>query len=90
MGEYKRNLERIQRIAEAKGLVLNSDNGRVEKVVGLMTENFEAVGEFICPCKQKNRPPIKGADILCPCPEMDGEIEKEGHCYCMLFFKHSE
>jgi ferredoxin-thioredoxin reductase catalytic subunit len=64
---------------------LNPDPERVKKVVGLMTANFEAVGEYICPCKQQNKPPVKGADTLCPCPEMGMEIEESGHCFCRLF-----
>lgn len=89
MTEYEKNLQRLQKIAQEQGLALNPDQERVEKVVGLMTANFEAVGEYICPCKQKSKPPVKGADILCPCPEMAEEIEKSGHCFCRLFFSPS-
>ena len=86
MTAYNKNLRRIQVIAKEKKLILNPDPARVQKVVGLMTENFEAVGEYICPCNQKNKPPIKGRDILCPCPDMMDEVAKDGHCFCRLFF----
>ncbi|MBN1590696.1 MAG: hypothetical protein JW888_14375 [Pirellulales bacterium] len=86
MSEYDKNLARLQTIANEEQLVLNPDEARVQKVVGLMTENFAAVGEYVCPCKQKNKPPLKGVDTLCPCPELMKEIAEEGHCFCRLFF----
>jgi ferredoxin-thioredoxin reductase catalytic subunit len=24
---------------------------------------------------------------VCPCPDVDEEIAKDGHCHCWLFFK---
>ena len=87
MGAYEENVSRLEAIAEKKGLMLNPDRERVAKVVGLMTENYQAIGEYVCPCKQKNKPPVKGQDTLCPCPEMDKEIDESGNCHCRLFFK---
>ena len=87
MKEYDENLQRLTAFADEQGLVLNPDKARVEKVVGLMTENFSAVGEYVCPCKQTNKPPVKGTDTLCPCPEIWDEVANEGHCFCRLFFK---
>ncbi|MBN1911388.1 MAG: hypothetical protein JW818_16715 [Pirellulales bacterium] len=87
MEAYDENLRRLQAVAEKEGLILNPDQERVQKVVGLMTENFTAVGEYVCPCKQQHKPPVKGADTLCPCPEMMDEVAQEGHCFCRLFFK---
>ncbi len=89
MGEYIKNLQRIKDFAKENSLVLNPDEARVDKVVTLMTENFKAVGEYICPCKQTNKPPFAGVDTLCPCSEIMDEIEKDGHCFCRLFFKPS-
>ena len=86
MSEYERNLKRLRAIASEKRLVLNPDETRVQKVVGLMTDNFTSIGEYVCPCKQKHKPPVKGQDTLCPCPEMKDEVSKDGHCFCRLFF----
>jgi len=86
MTEYDKNLTRLQDIARAKELVLNPDEARVQMVASRMVNNFEAIGEYVCPCKQKNHPPVKGKDILCPCPEMAKEINENGHCFCRLFF----
>jgi ferredoxin-thioredoxin reductase catalytic subunit len=83
---YTRNLERLQSMASKNGLMLNPDPERVKKVVGLMADNYDAVGEWICPCKQQHKPPERGKDKTCPCPEWLEEIERDGQCYCRLFF----
>ena len=83
---YDTNLKRLLAVAREQGLVLNPDPARVNKVVGLMTNNFVAVGEYICPCKQEHKPAQKGLDKVCPCPEWLEEIARDGHCFCRLFF----
>ncbi len=84
---YEVNLKRLNAIARDRGLILNPDPARVEKVVGLMTENFLAAGEYICPCKQQHKPAQKGMDKTCPCPEWLEEIARDGQCFCRLFLK---
>ncbi|MBP7937597.1 MAG: ferredoxin:thioredoxin reductase [Phycisphaerae bacterium] len=83
---YEQNLRRLSDAAAKHGLVLNPDEARVQKVVGLMAENYDAVGEWVCPCKQQHKPAQKGMDKICPCPEWLDEIAKDGHCFCRLFF----
>jgi len=83
---YATNLKRLNTIAHERGLVLNPDAARVNKVVGMMAENFLAVGEYVCPCEQQHKPPQKGLDKTCPCPEWIDEIARDGNCYCRLFF----
>lgn len=83
---YNKNLLRLTEIATATGVILNSDQQRVEKVVGLMANNYDLVGEWVCPCKQSVKPAQKGKDVECPCPEWLDEINKMGHCHCKLFF----
>lgn len=83
---YEQNLNRLKGIAESNGLILNPDQQRVEKVVGLMATNYEITEEWICPCKQTVKPAEKGKDIVCPCPEWQDEIEDLGHCHCKLFY----
>ena len=86
MGEYAKNFQRLRDFAKKHGLTLNPDEARVDKIVTLMTENYKATGEYICPCKQTTRPPVAGVDTLCPCPEVLDEIEKDGHCHCRVFY----
>ena len=72
-------------IARKSDIVLTPDVSRVEKVIGLMTENMIKGGKRFCPCKQSH-PLDTDKDVLCPCPTWKEEIVKEGHCFCRLFF----
>jgi ferredoxin-thioredoxin reductase catalytic subunit len=80
------NLKRLTEIASKNKYILNPDTARINKVVGLMTNNFVATGEYFCPCKQQNKPPVKGKDTICPCREWHDEIARDGYCHCKLFF----
>jgi len=82
---YLRTLERALKFATERGYVLNPDNERVEKVIGLMTMNHSAAGDFFCPCKQSH-PLDTVKDVVCPCPELSEEVAAEGCCFCRLFF----
>jgi ferredoxin-thioredoxin reductase catalytic subunit len=84
--KYKAALRRIKTIAAKHGCVLNSDKERVEKVIGLMTENYVAAGKYYCPCKQSD-PLDADKDVVCPCPEWKEEVAKNGHCFCRLFYE---
>ena len=84
---YEENIERVKKIADTKGLHLNTDNERIKKVIGLMTENYNSFGAQYCPCKQINDIPELGKDPVCPCPEMDEEIKENGCCRCRVFYK---
>lgn len=87
---YGRNIERLRRLAGENGLVLNPDRARVEKVAGLMADNHDLVGEWVCPCKQENRPAVRGVDKTCPCPEWLDEVRLDGCCGCRLFYSPGE
>ncbi|MCK7508497.1 MAG: hypothetical protein MZV70_33560 [Desulfobacterales bacterium] len=56
------------------GYVLNIDGERLEKVVGLMTENLALTGKRFCPRKQSH-PLDPDRDVVCPCPEWKSETE---------------
>jgi len=83
---YNANLSRLQRVAQSKGFDLNPDPKRVKKVVGLMTQNYNEHGSYYCPCKQ-SEPLDPEKDVCCPCPAADAEVQKDGCCFCRLFFK---
>jgi ferredoxin-thioredoxin reductase catalytic subunit len=82
---YNDNLKRVKGIAEQHGYILNPDEKRIRKVVGLMTINKSEFGKYYCPCKQSH-PLDPGKDFLCPCSEMTDETSKDGHCFCKLFY----
>ena len=83
---YDTNLARLEQVAQDMGLTLNPDRAWVQKVVEPMTVNFEKHGDYFCPCKQQNDPPVKGTDPVCPCPDIQDEIARAGHCLGRLFF----
>jgi ferredoxin-thioredoxin reductase catalytic subunit len=87
--EYKAILDEMARLASQKGYILNKDEERVRKVVGLMTENFVNAGKYYCPCKQSH-PLDPSKDAVCSCPPWEEEIAKDGHCFCRLFFKKED
>lgn len=84
--EYGILLGELTGIARAAGFALNSDAERLDKVVGLMTENLVATGRRYCPCKQSH-PLDTVKDPVCPCFEWKEEIGRDGNCFCRLFFE---
>jgi ferredoxin-thioredoxin reductase catalytic subunit len=84
--EYRSLMDDVMALARQNGYVLNPDKKRVEKVVGLMTENLVASGKTFCPCKQSH-PLDPAKDVTCPCPEWKADIERDGHCFCRLFYR---
>jgi ferredoxin-thioredoxin reductase catalytic chain len=85
MVDISLNRQRLSAIAQERGLRLTKDEKRIEKVAGLMTENYLSCGEWVCPCKQNHQPPVSGKDITCPCPTLMEEIAAKGTCHCRLF-----
>jgi len=83
--EYGKTLNHAEEIIGKAGCTINPDDQRVQKVVGLMTMNFTAAGKYYCPCKQSH-PLDTEKDVICPCPEMEAEIDADGFCFCKLFF----
>ncbi len=87
--KYNKNIERIEKLAESQGFILNPDEERLKKVVGLMTMSFNEFGKYYCPCKQSH-PLDPDKDLLCPCAELEDEVTKDGHCFCKLFYSKQE
>jgi len=83
---YEKNLTRVRTIASKKGYILNPDEERMQKVVGLMTMNYNEFSKYYCPCKQSH-PLNPQKDVLCPCSVLDEEVKKDGHCFCRLFYR---
>ena len=84
--EYNLTLRKAEKIAAEKGFQLNADGERVQKVIGLMAMNYTETGSCYCPCKQSH-PLDTEKDVICPCPELQEEVETDGHCFCKLFYK---
>ena len=72
-------------IAASGARTLNPDMERQEKVLGLMTMNRQATGTTFCPCRQSH-PLDPDHDVVCPCPELEEDVARDGHCFCRLFY----
>jgi ferredoxin-thioredoxin reductase catalytic subunit len=82
--DCQRNCERLKKIADKKGFIFNPNQDWVEQIIRLMTKNKEQYGKYYCPCKQHHPVDVQ-TDVVCPCPTMVEEIERDGFCHCRLF-----
>jgi ferredoxin-thioredoxin reductase catalytic subunit len=73
--------------AQEVGIKLNPNNQVVEGVVKGLFKNKETKGEFYCPCRVTSGNKEKDEELVCPCVFHRGEIELQGNCRCLLFFK---
>jgi len=84
--DCQRNYQRLRKIAGDKGYIFNPNRDWVEQTIRLMTGNMKERGEYYCPCKQ-HHPIDPESDVVCPCPTLDDEVGRDGHCHCRLFCK---
>jgi thioredoxin len=73
--------------AEKKGIKLNPDRKVVEGLMKGLLENEKKYGARYCPCRRVTEDFQEDRDKICPCKWYEGEIERDGHCYCNLFYK---
>jgi ferredoxin-thioredoxin reductase catalytic chain len=81
-----KNFQRLVRLAEKKGYLLNPNKDWVDQVIRLMTNNYDVYGKYYCPCKQHFPVDIE-SDVVCPCPALDSEVDEDGFCHCRLFYR---
>lgn len=73
--------------SKKSGFKLNPNEEVVRGVIKRMLEIGEKTGERYCPCRRQTGDPEEDKKIICPCVYHKDEIEKDGHCHCMLFVK---
>jgi len=72
--------DRVDEYARLKGYVFN--DMKEELIEGLLGKN-KRFGDFYCPCRMQHVP-----EFMCPCkPTRGGDVERDGKCYCGLFWK---
>ena len=76
----------LEKIAEKRNWKLNPDNEMVKIVLEGLNKNREKYGFFYCPCRVVVGDKEKDKDKICPCKWSKEEIEKDGHCHCILYF----
>jgi len=73
--------------AKKNGFKLNPNKNIVEQIIkGLLLKEGK-FGFRYCPCRKIGKNQEENKKIVCPCVFHKEEIEKYGHCHCMLFVK---
>jgi len=73
--------------ARKNGWILNPDERVVAVVIRGIARNEMKLGARYCPCRIRSGNPKKDKALVCPCAYHQGEVGKEGHCHCNLFFR---
>jgi thioredoxin len=73
--------------AQEHGLKLNPDKEIVKRILTGLVENEKKHGKKYCPCRRVTGNASEDDKNVCPCATHLEEIEKNGHCLCMLFVK---
>jgi thioredoxin len=85
--EIENIIKDYQEYAEKNGFRLNPDREAVVRLVRGLLENEKKCGARYCPCRRITGNPDEDRPKICPCQWHRQEIEKDGHCFCGLFFK---
>lgn len=89
--EDKEDIEKIiqfyQEYAERNGFKLNPNQEMVKRLIKGMLENEKKYGARYCPCRRISGNPEEDKPKICPCQWHREEIERDGHCFCGLFYK---
>jgi ferredoxin-thioredoxin reductase catalytic chain len=85
--QIKKLIKKYEEYVEKKGFKLNPNKKVVEGVVRALIIREQQFGEKYCPCRKMSNDKKNDKKIICPCIYHLEEIEKDGHCFCNLFFK---
>ena len=87
----KQEKESAEKFAEKysgrAGFVLNPDREIRNTVIEGLARNKIKYGVRYCPCRRVEGKPEEDKKKICPCFWHKEEIERDGHCHCVLFFK---
>jgi len=87
MENIKKIIKSYEKWAKESGFSLNQNRKVVEFLVKSLLEREKKLGERYCPCRRIIGDKKEDKKIICPCVYMKKEIEKNGHCFCGLFYK---
>ncbi len=73
--------------AKNNGLILNPNKKQRDILINGLSKKKEKYKFLYCPCKILSGNEDKDKDLICPCKDHIAEIEMNGMCHCMLFFK---
>ncbi len=85
--EAEELIKRMKKYADSQGFILNTDKKALEFVINGLLRNKKNHGEIYCPCRIVTGNKEQDKKIICPCVYHQGEIELQGKCKCLLFWK---
>ena len=81
--------ERVERMVHgyvARGpYCLNPDATTVEHVLAGLTRNLFQHGRWYCPCREVTGDAERDRANICPCPQHQADIARDGVCECAIF-----
>ncbi len=72
--------------AKENGFNLNPNEEIVQRLMRGLLENEKKHGQRYCPCRRVTGNKEVDAKSVCPCYYHREELEKNGHCFCGLFW----
>ena len=77
--------ERLAKVNEPKGYLLNQDEELLTQLLQGLLTNKERYGYMSCPCRLANGSREDDKDIICPCDYREADVAEYGSCYCSLY-----
>jgi len=85
--EFEKVKNYVIKYAAKEGFDLNPDENIVNLVIEGLVRNKLKYKKQYCPCRIVSGDPEEDRPKICPCKWHKEEIERDGHCHCLLFFK---
>lgn len=88
---FKQEIEKVKnyviKLAAVEGCDLNPNEEALNAVVEGLARNKIKYGKMYCPCRIVTGNAEEDRPKICPCKWHKEELERDGHCHCMLLFK---
>lgn len=87
--EIEKLIKKYGAYAKKQGFKLNPNEKVLEGTIRALIIREKKFGKKYCPCRKMTGDKKNDKKIICPCIYHIEEIEKDGHCFCNLFFKEN-
>ena len=79
--------EDAEKFAKQKGWMLNPNTPIADSVIEGLARNKLLRGKRYCPCRLPSGDPEHDKQYICPCRNLEEDMQKDGHCHCYLYMK---
>ena len=83
----KQFLKSIRRYARTSGYAIQPNKKILAVILKGLLKNIKKYGYRYCPCRKPTGNIIEDKKIICPCIYHKMEIEQDGYCKCMLYYR---